>query len=177
MAAAEERRRADTGYDGPPSDDTNASALARLSAWSSAAGMQAFPPEEGADATLMLGGQVLVLDVTLAAAAEPTVKMSYAGSGEGRPSPAMDALFSRLVRGAVRRDGDVGGGRKLRDALGYLMRLDRFAAQEGNAGARWFGEVDALAQELVKITQEEAALLAQCVVSLSRLGIFSSRVG
>jgi hypothetical protein len=57
------------------------------------------------------------------------------------------------------------------------MRLDRFAAQEGNAGARWFGEVDALAQELVKITQEEAALLAQCVVSLSRLGIFSSRVG
>jgi len=145
--------------------------------------MQAFPPEEGADATLMLGGQVLVLDVTLAAAAEPTVKMSYAGYGEGRPSPAMDAFFSRLVRGAVRRDGGEGdGGRRLRDALGYLMRLDRLAAQEGNAGARWFGEVDALAKELVKITQEEAALLAQCVIPFSQLphssfGIFSFRVG
>src|SRR5579863_9977763 len=82
IAAAEERRRADTGYDGPPSDNTNASALARISAWSSAAGMQAFSPEEGADTTLMLGGEVLVLDVTLAAstsaAAEPTVRMSYA---------------------------------------------------------------------------------------------------
>ena len=174
IAAAEERRRADTGYDGPPSDNTNASALARISAWSSAAGMQAFSPEEGADTTLMLGGEVLVLDVTLAAstsaAAEPTVRMSYAGSGEGRPSPAMDGFFSRLVRRAIKRDGgDEGDGRRLRDALGYLMRLDRLAAQEGNAGARWFGEVDALAKELTNITQEEAALLAQCVTPITRL--------
>jgi hypothetical protein len=145
--------------------------------------MQAFPPEEGVDTTLILGGQVLVLDVTLAAAAiEPTVKMSYAGSGEGRPSPAMDVFFSRLVRGAVKQDGHEGGGvgRRLRDALGYLMRLDRLAAQEGNAGARWFGEVDALARELAKITQEEAALLAQCVhfIRFSFIlpfGILSSR--
>ena len=64
MAAAEERRRADPGYDGPPSDDTNASALARISAWSSAAGMQAFPPEEGADATLILGGPLQRLSST-----------------------------------------------------------------------------------------------------------------
>ena len=62
MAAAEERRRADPGYDGPPSDDT--SALARISAWSSAAGMQAFPPEEGADATLILGGPLQRLSST-----------------------------------------------------------------------------------------------------------------
>jgi hypothetical protein len=147
--------------------------------------MQAFPPEEGVDTTLMLGGQVLVLDVTLAASAiEPTVKMAYAGSGEGRPSPAMDAFFSRLVRGAVKHDGhghegSSGVGRRLRDALGYLMRLDRLAAQEGNAGARWFGEVDALARELAKITQEEAALLAQCVYFICfsfilPFGIFSS---
>jgi hypothetical protein len=125
--------------------------------------MQAFPPEEGANTTLMLGGEVLVLDVTLAASAPPTMRMSYEGSGEARPSPAMDAFFSRLVRGAVKQDGDEAQGRRLRDALGYLMRLDRLAAQEGNAGARWFGEVDALAKELAKVTQEEAAFLAQCV--------------
>ena len=162
ISAAEERRSADAdaGYDGP-SDDT--SALARISAWSSAAGMQAFP--EAAADTLVLGGQVLVLDVALEP--EPAVRVSYAGSGEGRHSPAMDAFFSRLVHGVAR--GGENDGRRLRDALGYLMRLDRLATLEGNAGARWFGEVDALAKELAKFTQEEAAILAQCVASLCHL--------
>ena len=157
MAAAEERRRADTGpgYDGP-SDDS--SVLARISALSSAAGMQAYPPE--AD-TMMLGGQVVVLDVGLVP--EPTVRTSYAGSGEDRHSPAMDAFFSRLVRGVVKGAGNNNDGRRLREALEYLMRLDRLATQEGNAAARWFGEVDGLSKELAKFTQEEAALLAQYV--------------
>jgi len=62
MGAAEERRCADTGpgYDGP-SDDS--SVLARISALSSAAGMQAYPPEPPGVDTMMLGGQVVVLDV------------------------------------------------------------------------------------------------------------------
>ena len=163
IAAAEERRRADRGpgYDGP-SDDS--SVLARISALSSAAGMQAYPPERGAD-TMMLGGQVVVLDVGLVP--EPTVRASYAGSGEDRHSPAMDAFFSHLVRGVV-KGADNNDGRRLREALGYLMRLDRLATQEGNAGARWFGEVDALSKELVKFTQEEAALLAQYVTPFVR---------
>ncbi|KAH9983615.1 hypothetical protein BJV74DRAFT_612947 [Russula compacta] len=150
MVAAQERRRAGMGYEGP---SDGSSTLARISACSSAAGMQAFP---GAAAdTLVLGGQVLVLDVALIP--EPTVHASYAGSAEDRHSPAMDAFFSRLVSG-VSKGGD---GRRLRDALEYLMRLDQLAMREGNAGARWLGEVDALAKELLKFTQEEAALLAQ----------------
>ena len=119
--------------------------------------MQAFP--EAAVDTLVLGGQVLMLDVALEP--EPAVRVSYDGSGEGRNSPTMDAFFSRLVRGVAK--GGENDGRRLRDALGYLMRLDRLATLEGNAGARWFGEVDALAKELAKFTQEEAAILAQCV--------------
>ncbi|KAH9967664.1 hypothetical protein BGW80DRAFT_1340762 [Lactifluus volemus] len=122
IGAAQERRRTDMGV------------LARVSACSSAAGMQAY--HGGTDATagtLTLGGKVLVLDVTFVP--EPTVHVS---SAEGR-----------------------GDGRRLRDALEYLMRLDELAEREGNGGARWFSEVDTLAEELGKITQEEAALLAQ----------------
>ncbi|KAH9166261.1 hypothetical protein EDB89DRAFT_1857615 [Lactarius sanguifluus] len=156
ISAAQERRRSDTWYDGP-SDDS--STLARISAWSSAVGMQAFP--EAAAGTLVLGGKVLVLDVALIP--EPTVHASYAGSAEGRDSPTMDAFFSRLVSG-VSNGGD---GRRLRDALGYLMRLDELAAHEGNGGARWFSEVDVLAKELAKFTQAEAAFLAQVTRSSS----------
>ena len=114
----------------------------------------------------MLGAQVVVLDVGLVP--EPTVRASYAGSGEDRHSPAMDAFFSHLVRGMINLKGaDNNDGRWLREASGYLMRLDRLATQEGNAGARWFGEADAVSKELAKFTQEEAALLAQCVAPRS----------
>ncbi|KAH9055442.1 hypothetical protein EDB87DRAFT_1640875 [Lactarius vividus] len=156
ISAAQERRRSDTWYDGP-SDDS--STLARISAWSSAVGMQAFP--EAAAGTLVLGGKVLVLDVALIP--EPTVHASYAGSAEGRDSPTMDAFFSRLVSG-VSKGGD---GRRLRDALGYLMCLDELAAHEGNGGARWFSEVDVLAKELARFTQAEATFLAQVTRSSS----------
>ena len=134
MAAAEERFRVDTGpgYDGP-SDDS--SVLAQISALTSVAGIQAYPPEPPGADTMMLGGQVVVLD----------------------------AFFSHLVRDTV-KGADNNDGRWLREALGYLVRLDQLAAtQEGNAGARWFGEVDVLSKELAKFTQEEAALLAQYV--------------
>ncbi|KAH9069874.1 hypothetical protein EDB83DRAFT_2518222 [Lactarius deliciosus] len=67
---------------------------------------------------------------------EPTVYASYAGSAEGRDSPAMVDFFSQLVSG-VSKGGDE---RRLRDALGYIMRLDELAAHEGNGGARWFSE-------------------------------------
>ncbi|KAH9166265.1 hypothetical protein EDB89DRAFT_2233005 [Lactarius sanguifluus] len=151
-----QRRRSDTWYDGT-SDDS--STLARISASSSAVGIQAFP--EAAAGTLVLGGKVLILDVALIP--EPTVHASYAGSAEGRDSPTMDGFFSRLVSG-ISKGGD---GRRPRDALGYLMRLDELAAHEGNGGARWFSEVDALAKELAKFTQAEAAFLAQATRSSS----------
>jgi hypothetical protein len=56
--------------------------------------MQIYP--ESAPDTLMLDGEVLVLDVGLLP--ELTVHASYAGSApEGCPYPAMDPFFSRLV--------------------------------------------------------------------------------
>ena len=67
--------------------------LACIGAWSSAAGMQAFP--EAAAGALALRGKVLILDV--ARISEPNVHTSYDGSAEGRDSPAIDAFFSRLV--------------------------------------------------------------------------------
>ena len=159
IAAAQERRRTDMGFDGP---SDYSSTLARISTWSSAAGMQTFPG--AAPDTLLLGGEVLVLDVALVP--EPTVHASYAGSAtEGRQCLALDAFFSRLVSG-VSKGGD---GRRMRDALEYLMRLDKLAMREGNAGPRWFGEVEALAKELTKFTQEEVALLAQCVTPITYL--------
>jgi hypothetical protein len=166
IAAAQERRRTDMGYD-IPTDDS--SVLARVSACSSAAGMQAYHGTDSTASTLMLGGKVLLLDVTFVP--EPAVHVSYAGSAEGRNSPSMDAFFSRLVS-AVSKGGD---GRRLRDALEYLMRLDELAEREGNGGARWFSEVDTLAEELGKITQEEAALLAQCVSSSYIIPLFFFR--
>ena len=153
------------GYDSPTDDS---STLARVSACSSAAGMQAYPGPEAPAGTLMLGGKVLVLDVALIP--EPVVHASYAGSAEGRDSPAMDAFFSRLVSG-ISKGGD---GRRLRDALEYLMRLDELAEHEGNGGARWFSEVDALAEELGKFAQEEAAFLAQCVSPIAHFNLDSS---
>ena len=38
------------------------------------------------------------------------------------------------------------------------MRLDKLANHEGNAGARRYDEVDALAKELSRLTQEEVSL-------------------
>jgi hypothetical protein len=126
MAAAEKRRHADMGYDGPSDYSIT---LVRISAWSSAVGMQTYP--ENAPDTLLLGGEVLILDVALLP--EPRVHALYAGSAaEGRHSPAMDAFFSRLVS-----DVSTGGDRqRLRDALEYKMRLDKLTKREGNAGAR-----------------------------------------
>jgi hypothetical protein len=68
MAAAEERRRADMGYDGP---SDYSSTLARITAWSSAAGMQTYP--ENTSDTHFLGGEVLVLDVALLPADGTTI--------------------------------------------------------------------------------------------------------
>jgi hypothetical protein len=147
MAAAEERRRADMGYDGP---SDYSSTLTRISVWNSAAGMQTYP--ENAPDTLLLGGEVLDLDVALLP--EPTVHASYAASAaEGRHCLTMDAFFSRLVSD-VSKGGD---GRRLRDALEYMTRLDKLAKREGNAEDRWFDEVEVLAKELARFTQEEVA--------------------
>jgi hypothetical protein len=41
------------------------------------------------------------------------------------------------------------------------VHLDKLAKREGNAGTRWFDEVDTLAEELARFTQE-VAVLAVC---------------
>ena len=66
------------------------------------------------------------MDVVLIPGA--AVHASYARSAEGRNSPAIDALFSRLVSG----DSEGRDGRRPRDALRYLMHPDKLAAHEGN---------------------------------------------
>jgi hypothetical protein len=61
-----------------------------------------------------------------------------------------------------------------------MMHLDKLAKREGEAGARLSDEVEALAKELARFTQEEIAVLAQCVTlhldtSPSAFGIPVSR--
>jgi hypothetical protein len=68
--------------------------------------MQTYP--ENAPDTLLLGGEVLVLDPDVALLPEPTVHVSCAGSvadSEGRHCQAMDTFFSRLVSD-VAKGGD-----------------------------------------------------------------------
>jgi hypothetical protein len=83
---------------------------------------------------------------------EPTVHASYTASAtEGRHCLAMDAFFSRLVSN-VSKGGD---RQRLRDALEYMTHLDKLAKHEGNAEDRWFDEVEVLANDLARFTQEE----------------------
>jgi len=46
-----------------------------------------------------------------------------------------------------------------------MMHLDKLAKREGEAGARLSDEVEALAKELARFTQEEIAVLAQVKAS------------
>ena len=64
--------------------------------------MQTYP--ENAPETFLLGGEVLVLDITLLP--QPTVHASYADSATGPSWPTMDVFFLRLVTDAsIRGDG------------------------------------------------------------------------
>jgi hypothetical protein len=86
MAAAEERRRADMGYNGP--SDYSTQVRLRVSARGAlqrVCKLTPRTPQTRAPDTLLLAGEVLVLDVVLLP--EPTVHASYAGSAaEGRHS-------------------------------------------------------------------------------------------
>jgi hypothetical protein len=90
MAAAEEQRGADmVTTTGRPTTQVRS----RVSPLGTHSGLQTYP--KNAPDTLLLDGEVLVLDVALLP--EPTVHASYADlAAEGHHCPAMDA-FSRLV--------------------------------------------------------------------------------
>ena len=168
--------------------------MSRLEAWGSSAGMEAFKEEEREGRmTVVLGGKVLVIDVDLAInradPGKPTVnvanvKTSYAVPNGGsvgttmQGSASLDGLlrnsfgaFLEEVQRAAGVDGDGQDGvraarlgKTCQDHLKYLMMLDHLALAEGDAGLKWFGEVDQLALEVESFATSEAQVILSSYV-------------
>jgi hypothetical protein len=152
-------------------------AVGALEGWAKAVGMETF--REGD--SVLLGGKVLVLDVDFyIARGEPTiavaaVKTSYA-SADGSTTTASSSaslagfVHDRLAAFLAARDGVRVAhlARAIQEHLAYLMRLDRLAQAEGDAGVRWFTGVDELASTLEAGAVTAARAVAECVPAPTR---------
>ena len=122
------------------------STLARIIAWSSAAGMQAFP--EVAAGALVLRGKVR---------AECARVVRRVGGG-----PQFSCSICLLLVASKRRlQGRV--WTQITRCAGVSNGVRRTRRARGKWRARWFSEVDVLAKDLAKFTQAEASFLAQHV--------------
>lgn len=112
------------------------------------------------------------------------VKTSYAVPNGGsvgttmQGSASLDGLlrnsfgaFLEEVQRAVGVDGDGQDGvraarlgKTCQDHLKYLMMLDHLALAEGDAGLKWFGEVDQLALEVESFATSEAQVILSSYV-------------
>ncbi|KAI0315693.1 hypothetical protein OF83DRAFT_1084792 [Amylostereum chailletii] len=153
--------------------------IARISAWATTVGMEAFSEAESEGRrTLTLGGKVLVLDVDLAV--DPSVdvlgvRTSYAVptglSGEGgqttQGSSSLDGYLVDALKAFTTeaRKGEYADAlaaarlaRGIQESLKYLMHLDRLAenVQESSGGIRWFRDIDNLGKSLERSSKAEA---------------------
>lgn len=160
--------------------------ISRFEAWGTSAGMEAFREEEkDGHITLILGGKVIVIDMNLAVnradAAAPRlsvtgVKTSYAvpngaagattagsTSLDGFLADTLGAFLAEVQKDDEAQDPEEAHriGTRIADALKYLMVLDKLAEDEGDAGLRWFNNVDTLASDLERFASEEAAAIAK----------------
>jgi hypothetical protein len=143
-------------------------AVGALEGWAKAVGMETF--REGD--SVLLGGKVLVLDVDfhIARGAVAAVRTSYA-SADGSTTTASSSaslagfVHDRLAAFLAARDGVRVAhlAKKIQEHLAYLMRLDRLAQAEGDAGVRWFTGVDELASTLEAGAVTAARAVAECV--------------
>jgi hypothetical protein len=141
--------------------------ISRLEAWGSSVGMEAFKEEERqGKMTVVLGGKVLVMDVDFNIdRSDPSnpklniegLKTSYAspsGGASTEGSVSMNGFLVDVLKDflkEVQRPTEMQDPLKARDIsrtfrshLGYLMKLDHLASQEGDSGLRWFKSIDGL---------------------------------
>jgi hypothetical protein len=139
---------------------------------------------DGKDISVLLGGTVLVLDVdfkisgteveegTEKRLSVTAVRTSYATTGESgakttvSSSASLAGFVSDLLNeflDAAQAPVDERDAEKvarlasdMKDYLGYLMRLDKLAAREGDGGVRWFTALDELAVRLEEKAAGEA---------------------
>ncbi|KAI0044331.1 hypothetical protein FA95DRAFT_1497228 [Auriscalpium vulgare] len=169
------------GEDIPPDSSKVAEwCIARIVAWATAAGMQVFPDADGDGRRMLsLSGPVLVLDVVLTERpriAVASVHASYAvphGAGGATGSVSLDGYLADTLGAFVEEvqkaeDADVEEasrrGKRVSESLQYLMQLDKLAMREGDAGIRWFSDVDALGAILEGFAQSEAEAVASTFV-------------
>ncbi|EIN11734.1 hypothetical protein PUNSTDRAFT_98957 [Punctularia strigosozonata HHB-11173 SS5] len=177
--------------------------VSRVEAWGRSAGMEAFRDEDqGRRIALALAGKVIVIDIEFAVSAEAedttirvvSVKNSYAvPSGESANptgntggSTSLDGFlavvlqkFIDLVEKPLDDQNPIAAaqvGSRLSQHLGYLMRLDALAVQEGDAGLRWFTSIDNLASTAERFATVEARELGSSLsLAQAPLDIFLAR--
>lgn len=162
--------------------------ISRFEAWGTSAGMEAFKEEQReGHITLILGGKVIVVDMDLAAdRSDPFsprlsvtgVKTSYAvtsgaASSTTAGSTSLDAFLAESLgaflvevqKDEELQDPDLAAkmGTRIADSLKYLMQLDHLAAEEGEAGLRWFNHNDLLSLDAERFASEEAAAISKYV--------------
>ncbi|TFY69718.1 hypothetical protein EVG20_g3037 [Dentipellis fragilis] len=188
------------GEDVPLNPDEMAEwVINRVISYGTSVGMEAFPEAEASGRrTLVLGGQVLVVDVEFAVTpsvdvvgvrtsyAVPTGNSSSSMNGTNSSgSVSVDAhifdtlrLFIEEASKGEHADAlEVGRlGKSIREGLGYLMLLDRLAVAEGDQGLRWFTELETLGRSLEKLAKDEAKAVSSALGSqLTPLDIFLLR--
>ncbi|TRM69767.1 hypothetical protein BD626DRAFT_475209 [Schizophyllum amplum] len=175
--------------------------IARLEAWVKSVKMEAFADPKPEGLTMIIGGQVLVIDADLAIdrsdASKPTVKVSgtktsYAIPNEGAPSTgggpvSLDAFLGMDLQKFIDEvhkpddERDPVRAAKLADIciehLAYLSLLDKLAARPPPAGGlRWFNEFDSLCHSLQAFAKREAEAAASALaVDRPPLDIFLLR--
>lgn len=151
--------------------------------------MEAFKEEERqGKLTVVLGGKVLVMDVDfnvdrddplnpkLTIAGLKTSYASPSGGATTEGSISMNGFLANVFKGYLEEvqkptdEQDVlkaaALGRTFSAHLGYLMKLDLLASQEGDSGIRWFSDIDILAFAIEGHAKVEASSVAKYVVFL-----------
>ncbi|KAA1472784.1 hypothetical protein DENSPDRAFT_779182 [Dentipellis sp. KUC8613] len=171
----------------------------RVISYGTSVGMEAFPEAEASGRrTLVLGGQVLVVDVEFAvtpfvdvagvrtsyavpngASSSSTIGTNSAGSVsvDAHILDTLRLFIQEASKGEQANALEVGRlGRSIREGLGYLMLLDRLAVAEGDQGLRWFTELETLGRSLETLAKDEAKAISSALGSqLTPLDIFLLR--
>lgn len=146
--------------------------VSRISRWGVEAKMEVFSePESDGKRSIALGGKVLVLDIEIVVHPHilpPGVNVSFAVPSETNQTVERSSSLGRLLGGvlqafvleakrcaAAEPEAVAKLGDRVQQGYKYLMELDRLAEKEGDAGVRWFQEVDNLGSILDNVCKME----------------------
>lgn len=146
--------------------------------------MEAFKEEREGHITMMLGGNVIVVDIDIAVDRSvmdnpsmdlSSVKTSYAVSNgaagsttagsaslDGYLNDSLRAFLSEVQKDEELQDPEEAAriGARIADDFRYLMDMDQLAFREAENGLRWFNIMDLLSVEAERFAQKEAESVA-----------------